>query len=223
MKDRLAHRIMDVPLGSIGLTAHLAFGCAVWSLLSHHGSCRSSMRDSKYAKSTALGTYAVGEMKSLFSSIVVLAIAIAWTGTPAKGQTAFQYVNAWTGDGKPLPDTMGRATDLRTCTEAKNRHLDLAQTLNSPLTVTRALLPIPSPELRSNNRALQIPRLLPLRYILSAARYRSSPQFPVQQKALAPMCGSFSGNRWREITAKGAIRRPEHFRLRGRRALFSSE
>jgi hypothetical protein len=84
------------------------------------------MRDSKNAKSTVLGTYAVGEMKSFFSSIVALMIAMTWTGTPAIGQTAFQYVNAWTGDGKPLPDTMGQATDFRTCTEVKTRNLDLA-------------------------------------------------------------------------------------------------
>jgi Carbohydrate esterase, sialic acid-specific acetylesterase len=75
---------------------------------------------------TAVVKYAVGEVKSFLSSIVALMIAIAWIGTPALGQTAFQYVNAWTGDGRPLPDTMGQATDFRTCTEVKNRNLDLA-------------------------------------------------------------------------------------------------
>jgi hypothetical protein len=75
---------------------------------------------------TALGKYAVGEVKSFFSNIIALLFAVAWTGTPAIGQTAFQYVNAWTGDGKPLPDTMGQATDIRTCAEVKNRNLDLA-------------------------------------------------------------------------------------------------
>ena len=74
---------------------------------------------------TALGAHAAGEVKSFFSSIVALMIAIAWTGTPAIAQTAFQYVNAWTGDGRPLPDTMGQATDFRTCAEVKNRNLDL--------------------------------------------------------------------------------------------------
>jgi Carbohydrate esterase, sialic acid-specific acetylesterase len=66
------------------------------------------------------------KVKSLFGSFVALMISSAWTGTPAIGQTAFQYVNAWTGDGKPLPDTMGQATDFRTCDEVKNRNLDLA-------------------------------------------------------------------------------------------------
>jgi len=75
---------------------------------------------------TAPGIYAVGDVKSFFGSIVALMIAIAWTGTPAIGQTAFQYVNAWMSDGMPLPDTMGQATDVRTCTEVKNRNLDLA-------------------------------------------------------------------------------------------------
>jgi hypothetical protein len=65
-------------------------------------------------------------VKSFFGSFVALMIAIAWTGSPAIGQTAFQYVNAWTGDGRPLPDTTGQATDFRTCAEVKNRNLDLA-------------------------------------------------------------------------------------------------
>jgi Carbohydrate esterase, sialic acid-specific acetylesterase len=64
--------------------------------------------------------------KSFFGSFAALMVAIAWTCAPAIGQTAFQYVNAWTGDGRPLPDTMGQATDFRTCNEVKNRNLDLA-------------------------------------------------------------------------------------------------
>lgn len=75
---------------------------------------------------TALGIYTVGDVKSFFGSMVAIVLAIAWTGTPAIGQTAFQYVNAWMGDGMPLPDTMGQATDVRTCTKVKNRNLDLA-------------------------------------------------------------------------------------------------
>ncbi len=75
---------------------------------------------------TALGVYTVSDVKSFFSGIVAFILAIAWTGTPAIGQTVFQYVNAWMGDGMPLPDTMGQATDIRTCTEVKSRNLDLA-------------------------------------------------------------------------------------------------